>query len=256
MTRISLAASSLPHPYLEYISTLTLSSASTSGSGSEPYPALILPNVTELSLALFPPRHQPQDVFSGFIHIFPGMNPTRLSLDFASDNSQRNESRYPTFVSYIDNWTRLDIIDLACYYEYEQDNETPPTVAMDALLYESVTLLEALPMLEKLQPKVVFEWRFLKDPSTDDDGPMMPPMADCPLARLPGWMRFEIVIDLGSSWLKKDNLEEWLDACCQSAEQMSDRRPWWRRWRRKVRIRACKELVSPLQYLTSFFCSL
>lgn len=87
------------------------------------------------------------------------------------------------------------------------------TVALDSLLYESVAVLEGLPMLKERRPKVVFVWRnFFK--RTCSREPIGPPRLDCSLLRLPRWMQFEIVIGSKSDWIKKDELEKWLDAYC------------------------------------------
>lgn len=99
---------------------------------------------------------------------------------------------------------------------------------MSALLYESLALLEGLPMVEDLRSWVMFDWREFDETMegmVDSDlvvDSIGPPTRNFPLLRLPPWMHFTILIGPGSDWFTKGAIDRWLDEGC-SNEQMRSR---------------------------------
>lgn len=154
------------------------------------------------------------DRFQGLAGILPGLNPTNLLVCSPNNCEERAHLGYRAFGDYIQSWARLEKIIFVSRFQEELE-ETPSSVVMDALLYDSVSLLEGVRVLEDLQPKVIFNWRTFDDPSGGND-PLGPPMLDCSLLRLPSWMQFEIVLDSTSDWLEVEDVEEWLDTFCPS----------------------------------------
>lgn len=125
----------------------------------------MLPNLVTLSLSLnaeWADEHY--DCFNGLADILPGTNPKHLLVDF-NKRATRDQFGYPTFGNYTQSWTRLETIAFVCDFEFEEDEGGSPSAFVDALLYESVALLEGLSILENQRPKVVFDRRVFADPS-------------------------------------------------------------------------------------------
>lgn len=219
--RLEQFATSLPHPGLQHVTTLHIFSGPFCFGFPDVYPAVLLPNATRLHLTFHRSFNDAIDCFACFTRVLPGINPTQLVLETMANYNERDERSSLTFGCCIHAWTRLRTIVFAYCYTPRGSGPTA-SIVMDGLLHDSVALLEGVSTIEVLKPKVVFDWRFLENPTSNEFDPVEEPVPSFSLASLPSWMEFEIVIDSKSSWLKKDRLEEWLDEYCGD-EEMRDR---------------------------------
>lgn len=103
---------------------------------------------------------------------------------------------------------------------FDEDEDTPASVVMDSILFESVALLEGIQMLEGQRPRVLFDCRDVFNHLEDEDDDLIELLPDFPLLRLPLWMEFEIVI-YPESYPSKGGVEAWLDKVCRDGQVRS-----------------------------------
>lgn len=149
---------------MEHVTRLQLKA---SWATLNPYPTVLLPNLTHLNLF----TRYSNEFFTHFANILPGMNPTHVSLDIEPPNDdEEDERRYTTFSTYIKSWTRLRTIILVGHRNFlvQLDGTRAPRRSMDAVLFDSVALLEGKPVVERLKFKIVFDCRDMMTCDSDD----------------------------------------------------------------------------------------
>lgn len=210
--------SSLPRPYLERVTRLTLDSFKGTPC---PYPAVSFPNLIHLRLNLNRPLNELSDPFRHFDKILPGLNPMHLSLSYTPYASDEERSfSFPT-TNRIKTRTRLETITFIDIYDCEEMNVVGVLFEQYHLLCESMELIQGLPVVRDLKTKIVFDWRnFTTSLVGDEDQELKDQTIRIlmklrfPLVHLPSWMPFEIMIGSGPCRITKDQVEEWLGWYC------------------------------------------